>query len=225
MILYIIAIPVFSFALPLYSFWHMDDFSWGNTRIVTGEKGQKIVISDEGKFDPASIPRKKWEDYQHDLWEAQTQRSHNDTRSEVSGYSYGTKSYAPTSEYGFGGGMPPPGYQSRPMSQLDLPNLRAHSRMSIAPSDMISQRSGGYGRGELEMSMLELPTDDAILAEIREILRTADLMTVTKKSIKTELETRFGMILDAKRAYINSGMLIPRYLLTNLYHSLTYLCE
>jgi chitin synthase len=90
---------------------------------------------------------------------------------------------------------------------------------------MISQRSGGYGRGELEMSMLELPTDDAILAEIREILRTADLMTVTKKSIKTELETRFGMILDAKRAYINSGMLIPRYLLTNLYHSLTYLCE
>lgn len=67
MVLYIIAIPVFSFALPLYSFWHMDDFSWGNTRIVTGEKGQKIVISDEGKFDPATIPRKKWEDYQHEL--------------------------------------------------------------------------------------------------------------------------------------------------------------
>ena len=90
------------------------------------------------------------------------------------------------------------------MSQLGLPSLWAQSCMLIAPSDTMSQRSG-YGRGELEMSMLELSTDDALLAEIQDILRMADLMTVTKKSIKTELESRFGMILDAKRAYINSG--------------------
>jgi len=51
-----------------------------------------------------------------------------------------------------------------------------------------------------------LPSDDAILAEIREILKTADLMSVTKKSIKVELERRFGVLLDARRAYINSGM-------------------
>ena len=30
---YILAIPVFSFFLPLYSFWKMDDFSWGSTRL------------------------------------------------------------------------------------------------------------------------------------------------------------------------------------------------
>ena len=47
---------------------------------------------------------------------------------------------------------------------------------------------------------------DALLAEIREILRTADLMTITKKGIKQELERRFGVPLDAKKAYINSGM-------------------
>jgi chitin synthase len=207
MIIYILAIPVFSMALPLYSFWNMDDFSWGNTRIVTGEKGQKLVISDEGKFDPNSIPRKKWEEYQAELWEAQTQRGLDDTRSEVSGYSYATKSYAPTaSDYG---GYAPPGYQSRPMSQMDLhmmpPMPRSQTRMSMAASDVISQR-GGYGpMGDMELSMIELPSDDAILAEIREILRTADLMTVTKKSIKTELERKFGMSLDAKRAYVNSG--------------------
>jgi chitin synthase len=210
MILYIIAIPVFSFALPLYSFWHMDDFSWGNTRVVTGEKGQKIVISDEGKFDPAVIPRKKWEEYQHELWEQQSQRGHEDTRSEASGYSYGTKSYAPASEYGYGGGMGgmgmPPGYQSRPMSQFELAVPGQHNRYSHAPSDIMSQRSGGYGNGEMEMAMFDLPSDDALLAEIREILRTADLMTVTKKSIKAELEHRFQMNLNAKRAYINSGM-------------------
>ncbi|KAI9844601.1 MAG: hypothetical protein M1837_005453 [Sclerophora amabilis] len=196
MILYILAIPVFSFGLPLYAFWHMDDFSWGNTRVVTGEKGRKVVISDEGKFDPNSIPRKKWEDYQAELWDAQTQR---DDHSEVSGYSYGTKSFMHAqSEYG----MPP----SRPMSQLDLP--RYGSRMSLAPSEMLGngRLSSMHGTQEMEMANLSgLPSDDAILAEIREILKTADLMTVTKKSIKNQLESAFGVNLDAKKTYINSA--------------------
>jgi chitin synthase len=198
MIIYMLATPVFAFCLPLYAFWHMDDFSWGNTRVVTGEKGQKVVVSDEGKFDPSSIPRKKWEEYQAELWDAQTQR---DDRSEISGISYGTKSLA-----GFGGsggahseyGFPP----SRPMSQLDMP--RYGSRMSLAPSGY-----GGYvpsNNGELEMDvMANLPSDDALLAEIREILRSADLMTITKKSVKMELERRFGCNMDAKRAFIGSA--------------------
>ncbi|ODH30412.1 hypothetical protein ACO22_03567 [Paracoccidioides brasiliensis] len=189
MIIYILAMPVFSMGLPLYSFWHMDDFSWGNTRIVTGEKGRKIVISDEGKFDPASIPKKKWEEYQVELWEAQTQQ---DDRSEVSGVSYGTRSYHPAaSEYGFPA--------SRPASQIEL-NRFVTSRMSLAPSDTL-------GNGpEMEMvDLMGLPSDDSLLAEIRDILRTADLMTVTKKSIKAELERRFNINLDAKRQYINSA--------------------
>ncbi|KAL2003441.1 hypothetical protein VTN02DRAFT_3844 [Thermoascus thermophilus] len=188
MIIYILATPVFSLALPLYAFWHMDDFSWGNTRVVTGEKGRQIVISDEGKFDPSCIPKKKWEEYQMELWEAQTSR---DDRSEVSGFSYATKSYHPAqSEYGFAG--------SRPMSQLEMP--RYGSRMSYAPSEMMGRHM------EMEMDDLAgLPSDDALLAEIRDILKTADLMTVTKKSIKQELERRFGVNLDAKRPYINSA--------------------
>ena len=195
MIIYILAMPVFSLGLPLYAFWHMDDFSWGNTRVVTGEKGRKVVISDEGKFDPASIPHKKWEEYQAELWDAQTQR---DDRSELSAYSYGSKSYvAAQSEYG---GFP----TSRPMSQVDLQPPRYSSRLSLAPSDAMALARGGYQ--DLEMSELAgLPSDDAILAEIREILKTADLMAVTKKSIKAELERRFGMGLDARRAYIGSG--------------------
>ena len=44
MVFYILAIPVFSFFLPLYSFWRMDDFSWGATRIVLGESGKKMVV-------------------------------------------------------------------------------------------------------------------------------------------------------------------------------------
>lgn len=212
MLLYVMAIPVFSFGLPLYSFWHMDDFSWGNTRVVTGEKGRKIVITDEGKFDPDSIPHKKWEEYQAELWEAQTVK---DDRSEASGYSYGTKYPAAVSEYNY-----PP---SRPMSHVGLNTYpydaksanMYNSRMSLTPSDALglgmdhrqSQFGGSQmGMQELEMANLAgLPSDDAILAEIREILKTADLMTVTKKSIKIELERRFGVALDARRAYINSA--------------------
>ena len=63
MVFYIIAIPIFSFFLPLYSFWRMDDFSWGQTRIVLGEAGKKLIVHDEGKFDPRSIPLKSWNEY------------------------------------------------------------------------------------------------------------------------------------------------------------------
>ncbi|GAB7357712.1 hypothetical protein MBLNU459_g0376t1 [Dothideomycetes sp. NU459] len=64
MLIYMLAYPVYSFILPVYSFWKQDDFSWGNTRIVIGEKGNKqIIASDEETFDPRSIPLQRWDDY------------------------------------------------------------------------------------------------------------------------------------------------------------------
>ena len=44
MFVYICAIPLFLFFLPLYSFWHFDDFSWGSTHVITGEKGKKMLV-------------------------------------------------------------------------------------------------------------------------------------------------------------------------------------
>lgn len=65
MIIYLLAFPVFSLILPIYSFWKQDDFSWGSTRVVLEEKGNKKVIasSDEEGFDPRSIPLQRWDDY------------------------------------------------------------------------------------------------------------------------------------------------------------------
>jgi chitin synthase len=64
MVIYIIAFPIYSFVLPIYSFWKQDDFSWGNTRVVLAEKGDKqtVAVDDEG-FDPRSIPLQRWDDY------------------------------------------------------------------------------------------------------------------------------------------------------------------
>ncbi|KAE8225588.1 hypothetical protein CF319_g1685 [Tilletia indica] len=72
MIVYICGLPVWSLFLPLYAFWHMDDFSWGSTRVVVGESGQKVVIHDEGKFSPDEIPLMTWAAWEEELWNRQT---------------------------------------------------------------------------------------------------------------------------------------------------------
>jgi len=61
MIFYIVAMPYFSFYLPLYSFWHMDDFNWGNTRVVLNDGKEEDVFE---SFDTNSIIRKKIADWE-----------------------------------------------------------------------------------------------------------------------------------------------------------------
>ena len=103
---------------------------------------------------------------------------------------------------------------SRSVSQMDVHQSMygaappyTQSRISLAPSEML----GGGQQTSPSVADMEMadhtgkPTDDMILNEIREILRTADLMTVTKKGVKQELERRFNCSLDMKRPYIGSG--------------------
>ena len=46
---YMLAIPIFGCYIPAYSFWHFDDFSWGNTRQVTEEGGKmkEVAVAEE----------------------------------------------------------------------------------------------------------------------------------------------------------------------------------
>jgi len=64
MLIYLLAFPIYSFILPIFSFWNQDNFTWGTTRIVIGEKGNKqiVALEDEG-FDPRSVPLQRWDDY------------------------------------------------------------------------------------------------------------------------------------------------------------------
>ncbi|KAI8911392.1 chitin synthase [Powellomyces hirtus] len=39
LLIYLLALPVWNFILPVYAFWKFDDFSWGETRRVVGEDG------------------------------------------------------------------------------------------------------------------------------------------------------------------------------------------
>jgi hypothetical protein len=47
----------------MYSFWHFDDFSWGNTRLAVGEDQKHEVKAEVEYFDPASVPLMTWTDY------------------------------------------------------------------------------------------------------------------------------------------------------------------
>lgn len=65
MLIYVAAYPIHSFLLPIYSFWNMDNFSWGNTRIVVGDKNGKqiVAVEQEDIFDEASIPMETWKSF------------------------------------------------------------------------------------------------------------------------------------------------------------------
>ncbi|KAF8906646.1 glycosyltransferase family 2 protein [Mucidula mucida] len=91
MVVYILSYPIYGFFLPIYSFWCMDEFSWGNTRLVVGEgKEKKVIINEDEKFDESMIPLKK---YEAEAWESGSRHSDDtgyDTKSR-------SRSHAPPS--------------------------------------------------------------------------------------------------------------------------------
>ncbi|KAG2237902.1 hypothetical protein INT48_002207 [Thamnidium elegans] len=305
MIFYILAIPVFSFFLPIYSFWHFDDFSWGNTRVVVGDKKQKkIIVADDEKFDEKMIPLKKWSVYEQELWElgstgsketgvtGNTYKSYQthgsrgnqsgmyDSRTQYGGsqaggeYDYyrdtnvggfekrgGNRSQSPMgfqgsviggSEYGGAATQdfmmtPPMPRGSQAMSvhsfgpdyaasghitpmmgggngsmmydrssgmmggsmmggqpHMMMPGNQSEYEMPIRP---MSQFSIPLSQGGMQpMTPPGFPTDEEILSEIRNILQTANLMSITKKQVREQLSAFFGFDMTPKKEYINTSI-------------------
>ncbi|KAJ3168546.1 Chitin synthase, class 3 [Geranomyces variabilis] len=69
MLIYLLALPVWNAVLPMYAFWHFDDFSWGQTRKVAGEEDggdkQGHGGAGEGEHDGGlDVPRRRWVDWE-----------------------------------------------------------------------------------------------------------------------------------------------------------------
>lgn len=63
--IYLIALPIWNFVLPSYAYWKFDDFSWGETRAVSGgDKGSHG--ESEGVFDSSHIIMKRWREFERD---------------------------------------------------------------------------------------------------------------------------------------------------------------
>ncbi|KAJ1559473.1 Chitin synthase, class 3, partial [Cladochytrium tenue] len=63
MLVYLLSLPIWNFVLPLYAFWHFDDFSWGETRRVMGEVKGHDHSAKEGEFDGSGINMKRWSEW------------------------------------------------------------------------------------------------------------------------------------------------------------------
>ncbi|CAG8521283.1 34133_t:CDS:2, partial [Gigaspora margarita] len=54
-LVYLPAVPIWAFILPLYSFWKFDDFTWGKTRLIEGADSGHGSDQSFDKFDPGKI--------------------------------------------------------------------------------------------------------------------------------------------------------------------------
>lgn len=270
MVFYLLAIPIFSFMLPLYSFWRMDDFSWGATRVVLGESGKKIIVhvcvilvvirtklmmsfsfrtkasSTHARFlsslgmimcvilvlrrhvtDPDSQENELWDkESNHSIgsWAPPGQFHKEGYAASATASLYGRETYyeprshspAP-SQFGM---MPPPGYQSGRNTPLSMSQMRPMSDAGMLYQPMPSRPPTNYldmpiptTRSADEMDLMSgAPTDAELEHSVHEILRTADLNSVTKREIRRQLEERFGMDLTPRKATINAA--IDRVLLS-----------
>ncbi|KAG2210877.1 hypothetical protein INT47_000031 [Mucor saturninus] len=154
MIVSIFAIPVFSLYIPIYSYWHFDDFSWGNTRVVLGDKGKKLVVgADEGKFDPKSIPTMSWEKYEEGLYSEDWNKDDNaSVGSKGSGYTH--SSYVSYGSYGSKQPLPqqqPPNY---PASQFSYNHQMASSQSLVGLPLQNSNSSVFLNNSNAHLSMM-----------------------------------------------------------------------
>ncbi|KAJ3417076.1 Chitin synthase, class 3 [Chytridiales sp. JEL 0842] len=75
MLIYLVSLPVWNFVLPLYAFWHFDDFTWGETRKVEGETKQGDHSKRHGEYIPGTVRLKTYLEWEEDRIIAQSSHS------------------------------------------------------------------------------------------------------------------------------------------------------
>lgn len=65
MCVYLFSLPIWNFVLPAYAYWHFDDFSWGQTRMVEGAAAEAKEDHGrrEGEFDSSGIVMRRFEEW------------------------------------------------------------------------------------------------------------------------------------------------------------------
>ncbi|KAK9766033.1 ATP-dependent RNA helicase [Basidiobolus ranarum] len=80
MFVFILAMPIWNFALPIYAFWHFDDFSWGTTRKIDGLDSGHGGERDFEQFDPSVIPTKHWHEWSAENRDSTSEDDENPAR-------------------------------------------------------------------------------------------------------------------------------------------------
>jgi chitin synthase len=210
-IFYFLAIPIFGFAIPIYSFWHMDDFSWGSTRSITkqGKKKNSEEDGDSPNMSPVHLPSSRVPDgqmYANMSWtEFSAARQEEDFRTapEAEPHLMFSPSATPAA-------LDWMSDADEMMSQYSGSRLAPAGRHERGrPTSMLSQGSTAYdssysmyGNGNIPVA--SLPTQEQLANDIAHILHSSDLMQVTKKNVRLTLESMYGVDLSSYRYWINT---------------------
>lgn len=110
---------------------------------------------------------------------------------------------------------PPPGYASGRNTPLGASPLRPMSDAGMSYHPAPSRPVTNYLDMAIPTSRSpeDVPTDSDLDRVVQDILRSADLNTVTKREIRRKLEDQFGMDLSSRKATINQS--IDRILLSH----------
>jgi hypothetical protein len=141
MFIYLLSLPVWNFVLPLYAFWHFDDFSWGETRKTSGDVKGEDHSNREGEFDSSGIQMKRWSDWVK-VRRVEAHRAEMERLASL-GYPMGNNYNA------FGAGFGP-GYGAPMYAMPPHPNVMPMNRhMSLQVGGMLPpnspQMAGGHG--------------------------------------------------------------------------------
>ncbi|KAI9176216.1 hypothetical protein H9P43_006581 [Blastocladiella emersonii ATCC 22665] len=209
MLIYILSIPIYGFYLPLYAFWRQDDFSWGIVRQVKDEKSKEVrlVREEDEYFDISQIKHLRWDEYQAEVMDSQSQASRmTDLERErelremremqqLAAMNGGGRPMSILDGgvgIGGGGGGRPTSMNGRPTSMGSSRSLFLPGAPNMSPA--IAPAAA---------PMFGMPTDAELVNEIHRILRSADLMRITKKQVREELSALFGVDLSSRKDFIN----------------------
>ncbi|KAJ7572008.1 glycosyltransferase family 2 protein [Mycena floridula] len=151
MLIYLLSLPIWNGILPAYAFWHFDDFSWGQTRKISGDKDQGHSDK-EGEFDSTHIVMKRWAEFERDRrWKSGTQSRDSvyDRKAESNRYSVASSSDNHQSA-GFDASTieslpgPQPRRTTDSSTLLMLPAPLAHDRHSSVSLSRSSEETGVF---------------------------------------------------------------------------------
>ncbi|KAJ3307378.1 hypothetical protein HDV03_000026 [Kappamyces sp. JEL0829] len=194
LIIYLLALPVVGFVMPLYSFWHFDDFRWGKTR-ATQEAGEE-----EGAEERAGIVLTK---YQSPIDTGEPIARENSVtmslHSKVRNWKLPGPGSSSSSEHS---SLSASMVRKQPL-RFPAPSVKDSSS---EPDTTPEKRESRSTASQLEISVVpHCPTDAEIMAELRCLINDANLSTTTTRSLRLALESKFGVDLSHKKEFISNS--------------------
>ena len=186
--------------------------------MAKGEKGKVLIYTDEGKFDPRTIPRKRWEEYSNEALTFPKRHQRAESLKSTSSHgSFATRNFVPTADFRrqesvFLDQNPYFTAGSRASSFSTLPNQsqqnlltpqNSHPRSSYFEMENIpSAPSIASPSRSFSIRSSPFPSDAQLFEEINHLLNCGNLMVMTKRDVRLELERTFGVNLESKRVFI-----------------------